>query len=65
MILKLSNKEREQEVHYLSVRKYLDACCVFLWATTPTLVPFLTFTTSVLIGNRLTAANVSQTYLIP
>lgn len=26
---------RAQEVHYLKLRKYLDAFCVYFWATTP------------------------------
>lgn len=35
---------RMKELRYLAKRKYLDALCVFLWAFTPILVPFATFT---------------------
>jgi ABC-type multidrug transport system fused ATPase/permease subunit len=48
-ILHISNQFREKEIIYLSRRKYLDAVCVFLWAVTPVFVPYITFTTSVLI----------------
>lgn len=39
-------------------RKYLDALCVYFWATTPVLMSILTFATYVLLGNKLTAATV-------
>lgn len=29
---------RKQEMKYLSSRKYLDAWCVYFWATTPILI---------------------------
>jgi ABC-type bacteriocin/lantibiotic exporter with double-glycine peptidase domain len=45
----LSGGYRTNEVKSLSTRKYLDALCVFLWATTPVLVPFATFSTVVLV----------------
>ena len=41
---------------FLLGRKYLDALCVYLWATTPVLISVLTFVTFVLLGNTLTAA---------
>lgn len=44
-------------------RKYLDALCVYFWATTPVLISILTFTTYALMGNKLTAAKVF-TYLV-
>lgn len=47
---------RREEVGFLSRRKYLDALCVYFWATTPVLVCLLTFGTSVLLGSTLTAA---------
>ncbi|XP_053697505.1 ATP-binding cassette sub-family C member 10 [Sabethes cyaneus] len=47
---------RREEIGFLSKRKYLDALCVYFWATTPVLMCLLTFGTSVLIGNTLTAA---------
>lgn len=42
----------------LSKQKYLDALCVFFWATTPTIVKLLTFATSTIVGQPLTAATV-------
>ncbi|XP_055387213.1 ATP-binding cassette sub-family C member 10 [Condylostylus longicornis] len=47
---------RDEEMKFLSKRKYLDAICVYFWATTPVLMCLLTFGVSVLIGNPLTAA---------
>jgi ATP-binding cassette subfamily C (CFTR/MRP) protein 10 len=52
------NTIRSSELHSLKGRKYLDALCVYFWATTPVLISILTFTTYVLIGNQLTAAKV-------
>ncbi|XP_067010232.2 ATP-binding cassette sub-family C member 10 [Anabrus simplex] len=49
---------RNAELKYLKGRKYLDALCVYFWATTPVLISILTFSTYVLLGNRLTAATV-------
>lgn len=49
---------REGEIKYLKKRKYLDALCVYFWATTPVLISILTFGTYVLMGNKLTAATV-------
>ncbi|TRY74419.1 hypothetical protein TCAL_00651 [Tigriopus californicus] len=49
---------RKDELKHLKGRKYLDAVCVYLWATTPVIISVLTFTTYVLMGNRLTAAKV-------
>ena len=49
---------RKDELKYLKGRKYLDAICVYLWATTPVLISVLTFATYVLLGNDLTAAKV-------
>lgn len=39
-------------------RKYLDAWCVFFWATTPTLFSFCTFGLYSLMGHQLDAATV-------
>jgi hypothetical protein len=50
---------RELELKYLRGRKYLDALCVYFWATTPVLISIFTFVTYVLLGNKLTAATVS------
>lgn len=49
---------RDKELYYLKGRKYLDALCVYFWATTPVLISILTFGTYVLMGNQLTAATV-------
>uniref|UniRef100_A0A1I8QDH6 ABC-type xenobiotic transporter n=1 Tax=Stomoxys calcitrans TaxID=35570 RepID=A0A1I8QDH6_STOCA len=49
-------KLREEEVKFLGKRKYLDAWCVYFWATTPVLMCFLTFCVSVWMGNPLVAA---------
>ncbi len=51
---------REKEIKNLKGRKYLDAMCVYFWATTPVLVSLLSFGTYILLGNQLTAAKVRQ-----
>ncbi|EDO46846.1 predicted protein, partial [Nematostella vectensis] len=52
------NTFRNAELKSLKGRKYLDAWCVYFWATTPIIISILTFTTYVLMGNQLTAAKV-------
>ncbi|XP_017097826.2 ATP-binding cassette sub-family C member 10 [Drosophila bipectinata] len=47
---------RQEELRFLSKRKYLDAMCVYFWATTPVLMCLLTFGVSVLMGNPLIAS---------
>lgn len=54
---------REKELKYLGGRKYLDAMCVYFWATTPVLISILTFTVYVYTGHELTAPVVSYTFL--
>ena len=54
------NKLRDAELKSLKGRKYLDALCVYFWATTPVLISIITFTTYVLMGNKLTAAKVRE-----
>ena len=49
---------RAAELKSLKGRKYLDAWCVYFWATTPVIISILTFTTYALLGNKLTAAKV-------
>uniref|UniRef100_A0A803MC08 ABC-type xenobiotic transporter n=1 Tax=Chenopodium quinoa TaxID=63459 RepID=A0A803MC08_CHEQI len=49
---------RRSEVANLSMRKYLDAWCVFFWATTPTLFSLCTFGLYTLMGHQLDAATV-------
>jgi ABC-type multidrug transport system fused ATPase/permease subunit len=57
-----SMAHRDKELTFLSERKYLDAWCVFLWASLPLLVPYLTFVTTVAALNRqLTASEVFTT----
>lgn len=51
-------EQRSNEMKALSARKYLDALCVYFWATTPVLVAILTFATFVLMGGVLTSAKV-------
>ena len=50
---------RQKELQALRGRKYLDAFCVYFWATTPVLISVLTFTTYTLLGNQLTPAKVT------
>lgn len=45
-------------MRYLRGRKYLDAVCVVLWATTPVLVAALTLGTHALRGQPLEAPTV-------
>ncbi|XP_067942774.1 ATP-binding cassette sub-family C member 10-like [Watersipora subatra] len=52
------NRQRAAELSSLKSRKYLDALCVYFWATTPVLISILTFTTYSLLGNELTAPKV-------
>ncbi|CAG9765420.1 unnamed protein product [Ceutorhynchus assimilis] len=56
--LRQISRTRSQELKYLKGRKYLDALCVYFWATTPVVICILTFVTYVLLGNKLTAATV-------
>ena len=50
------HRERGEEISFLAKRKYLDALCVYFWATTPVLMCLFTFGTSILLGKPLTAA---------
>ncbi|KAG5675958.1 hypothetical protein PVAND_005815 [Polypedilum vanderplanki] len=47
---------RKNEIVYLSKRKYLDAWCVYFWATTPVLMCLFTFGEIALTGQKLTAS---------
>ncbi|XP_050424570.1 ATP-binding cassette sub-family C member 10 isoform X2 [Adelges cooleyi] len=49
---------RKPEVVNLKKRKYLDALCVYFWATTPVTISVLTFSTYIIMGGQLTAAKV-------
>lgn len=68
-VLKLNNWEpffeakikqiRLKELKYLRVRKYLDAICVYLWASAPILITIAILTTySIVLREQLTAAKV-------
>jgi ABC-type multidrug transport system fused ATPase/permease subunit len=57
-VLNASGEHREKELRYLVHRKYLDAVCVFLWALTPVIVPFVTFLSTVYLNVDLTASEV-------
>ncbi|TMW63031.1 hypothetical protein Poli38472_005649 [Pythium oligandrum] len=48
---------RQLEMGRLSVRKYLDALCVFFWASTPVIVQTSVFAIVIYTGHDLTAAN--------
>ncbi|XP_072032229.1 ATP-binding cassette sub-family C member 10-like [Amphiura filiformis] len=52
------NHLRGREVDSLRGIKYLDAMCVYFWATTPVFISILTFTTYAALGHQLTAAKV-------
>eukprot|EP00124_Ichthyophonus_hoferi_P000162 Ihof_evm26s5 gene=Ihof_evmTU26s5 len=52
------NKLRLLELNSLSQRKYLDALCVYWWATTPVIISFVTFSSFVAMGGNLDAATV-------
>ncbi|KRT84878.1 ABC transporter ATP-binding protein, partial [Oryctes borbonicus] len=56
--MRLVTKYRDLELKYLKWRKYLDALCVYFWATTPVLISILTLLTYIALGNQLTAATV-------
>ncbi|KAK8918386.1 ABC transporter C family member 13 [Platanthera zijinensis] len=49
-------ERRVLEIQHLATRKYLDAWCVFFWATTPTLFSLSTFGVFTLMGHSLDAA---------
>ncbi|XP_008659190.1 ABC transporter C family member 13 isoform X2 [Zea mays] len=51
-------ERRESEVKHLATRKYLDAWCVYFWATTPTLFSLSTFSIFAITGHALDAATV-------
>ena len=55
---------RDLELGSLKGIKYLDAMCVYFWATTPILISLLSFTTYSLLGYQLTAAKVCVTLLL-
>lgn len=48
----------------LSKQKYLDACCVYFWATTPVIINLLTFGTAALISTPMTAATTFASFAL-
>ncbi|KAI1722771.1 ABC transporter transmembrane region domain-containing protein [Ditylenchus destructor] len=53
------NTIRQKELKYLKARKYLDAICVYLWASAPVIITIVILSTyTVLMEERLTAAKV-------
>ena len=57
-VLGASSEFRARELKYLAQRKYLDSLCVFLWALTPVIVPFVTFVTTEYMNVELSASDV-------
>ncbi|WVZ82232.1 hypothetical protein U9M48_029518 [Paspalum notatum var. saurae] len=51
-------ERRESEMKHLATRKYLDAWCVYFWATTPTLFSLFTFSIFAIMEHTLDAATV-------
>lgn len=52
-------KMRSKELKYLAGRKYLDAICVYLWASAPVLITIVILSTyTMLMHEKLTAAKV-------
>ena len=49
---------RARELSWLARLKYLDAICVFFWASTPVLVSMSTFSTVILRNGNLTSSSV-------
>lgn len=50
---------RQKELKYLKARKYLDAICVYLWASAPVVITILILSTyTVIMKEQLTAAKV-------
>ncbi|KAB7504946.1 Multidrug resistance-associated protein 7 [Armadillidium nasatum] len=50
--------ERFGEVEALAGRKYLDAGCVFFWASSPVLIPIVTFVVYAFLGNVMEPAKI-------
>ncbi|ETK86029.1 hypothetical protein F441_09439 [Phytophthora nicotianae CJ01A1] len=55
--LECMSKSRALEMGRLQVRKYLDAFCVFFWASTPVIVQVSVFATAVFSGRDVSAAD--------
>ncbi|EEY61123.1 ATP-binding Cassette (ABC) Superfamily [Phytophthora infestans T30-4] len=55
--LEAMSESRALEMGRLQVRKYLDAFCVFFWASTPVIVQVSVFATAVFSGRDISAAD--------
>ncbi|KAG3103605.1 ABC transporter C family member 13 [Phytophthora cactorum] len=55
--LESMSQSRALETGRLQVRKYLDAFCVFFWASTPVIVQVSVFATAVFSGRDISAAD--------
>ncbi|KAL3668959.1 hypothetical protein V7S43_006247 [Phytophthora oleae] len=55
--LESMSKSRSLEMGRLQVRKYLDAFCVFFWASMPVIVQVSVFATAVFSGRDISAAD--------
>nr|CCA15379.1 ATPbinding Cassette (ABC) Superfamily putative [Albugo laibachii Nc14] len=55
--LRSHDDSRTLELGALKARKYIDAICVFFWASTPAIVQTCVFAAVIFTGNNLTAAN--------
>ncbi|OWZ18240.1 Multidrug resistance protein ABC transporter [Phytophthora megakarya] len=55
--LESMRKSRSLEMGRLQVRKYLDAFCVFFWASTPVIVQVSVFVTAIYSGRDISAAD--------
>ncbi|CAI5729347.1 unnamed protein product [Hyaloperonospora brassicae] len=55
--LDMMSKSRSLELGRLRVRKYLDAFCVFFWASTPVIVQVSVFAAAVFSGRDISAAD--------
>ena len=56
---------RNEELKYLKWRKYLDAICVYMWASAPVVITLSILVTFVLLGGELTAAKVGSAPIVP
>uniref|UniRef100_M4B546 Uncharacterized protein n=1 Tax=Hyaloperonospora arabidopsidis (strain Emoy2) TaxID=559515 RepID=M4B546_HYAAE len=55
--LEIMSKSRSLEFGRLQVRKYLDAFCVFFWASTPVIVQVSVFAAAVFSGRDISASD--------
>lgn len=56
VFLRKIQSSRGREMKFLKYRKYLDAACVYFWATTPVLVALAAFSCYILTGHYLNSS---------